>query len=96
MAQAKAGASKRGGSKLRPGGSLLQEPGFPGAVPGGEAERSAFWIVMEVREHPEADDMHGARHQQQQQQQAMDACIAPQRVYPPVCLPKPFNQMTAT
>ena len=48
--QTKAGGGKRGGSKLRPGGggSLLSEPGFPGAVPGGEAERSAFWIVMEV------------------------------------------------
>jgi len=58
--QAKSGASKRGGSKLRPGGSLLAEPGFPGAVPGGEAERSAFWIVMEVRWLRErAAGMHG-------------------------------------
>lgn len=41
-------AGPKRGSKLKPGSSLA-EPGFPGAVPGGEAERSAFWMVMEVR-----------------------------------------------
>lgn len=45
--QAKSVGPKRG-SKLKPGSSM-SEPGFPGAVPGGEAERSAFWMVMEVR-----------------------------------------------
>ena len=44
--QSKSVGPKRG-SKLKPGSSLA-EPGFPGAVPGGEAERSAFWMVMEV------------------------------------------------
>ena len=44
--QSKSVGPKRG-SKLKPGSSLV-EPGFPGAVPGGEAERSAFWMVMEV------------------------------------------------
>ena len=60
--QAKAGGGKRGGSKLRPGGggSLLSEPGFPGAVPGGEAERSAFWIVMEVRRDGAPGPAHGS------------------------------------
>ena len=46
--QTKSAGPKRG-SKLKPGSSMLSEPGYPGAVPGGEAEKSAFWMVMEVR-----------------------------------------------